>query len=202
MDWARVIIRTAKATEPASHPKPEIVDGVAAELPAVFDHFGITTPQRQAHFIAQSVVECMWFQRLREIWGPTAAQNNYEGNRGLGNTKSGDGKVFMGRGIFQNTGRTNYDLVQSALKKLGLTSDCVKRPEELERPKDAAWAAGIYWDKHHLNGVADRDSTGALISRAVNRGNANSAKKANAEDERCKAFRHAINEIEAEMARV
>jgi putative chitinase len=200
MDWARVIIRTAKATEPLSKPKPAIVDGVAAELPALFEHFGINTAQRQAHFIAQSVVECMWYQTLREIWGPTDTQNRYEGRKDLGNNQKGDGKRFMGRGIFQNTGRTNYDLAQTALRKLGLTSNCIDHPEELERPKDAAWAAGIYWDKHGLNAVADRDKTGSLISRAVNRGNANSPKKALDEDKRCKAFQHALTEIAAAAA--
>jgi putative chitinase len=197
MDWARVIIRTAKAVEPAARPKPAIVDGVAAELPKVFEHFGINTRQRQAHFIAQSVVECAWYQTLCEIWGPTETQKRYEGRRDLGNTQTGDGSRFRGRGIFQNTGRANYELVETALKGLGLTSGCVADPKELERPKDAAWAAGIYWGKNKLNAVADGDSTGSRISRAVNRGNANSPKKANHEDVRCRAFRHALIEIEA-----
>lgn len=195
MDWARVIVRTAKATEPHSYPKPEIVNGVAAELPAVFQRFGITTDRRQAHFIAQSVVECMWYQRLREIWGPTQTQKGYEGRRDLGNTHERDGFNFRGRGIFPNTGRANYEQVQKALRDLGVISDCVAHPEELERPRDAAWAAGIYWDKNGLNGVADRDSTGALISRAVNRGNPNAKRPANAEAQRCRAFQHALSEI-------
>jgi len=197
MDWARVIIRTAKATEPHSHPKSVIVDGVAEELPKIFEHFGINTDRRQAHFIAQSVVECMWYQTLREIWGPTAAQKRYEGSKALGNTHTDDGHRFLGRGIFQTTGRANYEEAQKALKALGQQSDCVNHPEELERPKDAAWAAGIYWDTHHLNGVADKDSAGELISRAVNRGNANSPRPANAEEERCNAFQHALKEIAA-----
>jgi putative chitinase len=201
MDWARIIIRTAKATEPASRPKPLIVDGVAAELPDIFRHFDISTPRRQAHFIAQSVVECMWYQTLREVWGPTPTQRRYEGRKDLGNTRPGDGKRFMGRGIFQNTGRTNYELVQTALRHLNLASNCITIPEELERPKDAAWAAGIYWQKNRLNAVAERDGTGSLISRAVNRGNANSPKKANHEEVRCRAFQHALTQIAAENAR-
>jgi putative chitinase len=195
MDWARVIIRTAKATEPACHPKPSIVDGVAAELPTVFERFEINTPQRQAHFIAQSVVECMWYQTLCEIWGPTKTQLTY-GTR-LGN-RPGEGKTFMGRGIFQNTGRTNYEVVQKAFQGLGFQSNCVNTPTELERPKDAAWAAGIYWDRNGLNEVADSDSTGKRISRAVNRGNPNATKPANHESIRCTAFQHALREIEAE----
>jgi putative chitinase len=60
----------------------------------------------------------------REIWGPTAAQQRYEGRADLGNTQKGDGKRFMGRGYVQITGRTNY---QKASKLVG--KDLVGNPD-------------------------------------------------------------------------
>jgi putative chitinase len=58
----------------------------------------------------------------KEIWGPSEAQKRYEGNRGLGNTQPGDGKLFMGRGYVQITGRTNY-VKASAITEQPLVSN-------------------------------------------------------------------------------
>lgn len=60
----------------------------------------------------------------KEIWGPTAAQQRYEGRADLGNTQKGDGKRFMGRGYVQITGRTNYEKASKLVGK-----DLVANPD-------------------------------------------------------------------------
>lgn len=69
----------------------------------------------------------------REIWGPTPAQQRYEGRADLGNTQPGDGKRFMGRGYVQITGRANY---AKASKLIG--KDMVTNPDLALDPKSAA----------------------------------------------------------------
>lgn len=68
-----------------------------------------------------------------EIWGPTAAQNRYEGSTALGNTLPGDGKRFMGRGYVQITGRSNYSKATAATGR-----DLVANPDLALDPDIAA----------------------------------------------------------------
>lgn len=119
-------------------------------LTAAMDRYGITTRPRQAAFIAQTAHESMGFSRLREMWGPTAAQRGYEGRADLGNTQPGDGKRFMGRGLIQITGRANYTKVAKAL---GV--DVVKTPTLLEQEQYAAMASAWWWQDRGLNQLAD-----------------------------------------------
>lgn len=68
-----------------------------------------------------------------EIWGPTEAQRRYEGRKDLGNTVSGDGRRFMGRGYVQITGRANY---QKASRVTG--RDLLASPDAALEPDVAA----------------------------------------------------------------
>ena len=86
----------------------EDVARFAAPIEACCARFGIDTPLRQAHFLAQIGHESGQLRFQQEIWGPTAAQKRYEGRVKLGNLQAGDGKRFMGRGLIQLTGRANY----------------------------------------------------------------------------------------------
>lgn len=120
---------------------------------------------RVAHFLAQGSAETGAFRYMREIWGPTPTQKHYEGRANLGNTIPGDGKKFLGRGIFQITGRDNYERYG---KRLGLDLAC--NPELAETPEVAVQIAVLYWSDHRLNEWADADNI-LGTSNGINRGN-------------------------------
>lgn len=129
-----------------------------------FAAFDITTPLRIAHFMAQATHETMGFLYLHELWGPTPAQQRYEGRADLGNTQKGDGYLYRGRGVFQLTGRANYD-DYGRLIGLGL----VDHPELAEDPEISVLIACAYWKRHGLNDLADADDV-TTITRRINGG--------------------------------
>jgi len=90
--------------------------------------WGIKTPLQKAHFLAQCAHESGNFIYTKEIWGPSGAQQRYEGRRDLGNTQPGDGYRFAGRGYIQVTGRANY----SQFRK-GVTDDVVANSTLVEK---------------------------------------------------------------------
>lgn len=147
-------------------------------LQATCDKYYINTPLRIAAFLATVGVESGRLVFVREIWGPTLAQQGYEGRADLGNTQPGDGKRFMGRGLIQVTGRSNYVACGKAL-----VLPLVDHPELLEQPSNAALSAGWYWDRHDLNKLADAGRFDS-VSRCVNLGNPNSTKTPNGYSER------------------
>lgn len=126
--------------------------------------FEISTPARQAAWIAQVGHESGGFVFTRELWGPTAAQQRYEGRLDLGNTQVGDGKRFMGRGLIQITGRANYRACGAAL---GV--DLESNPLLLQSDALAARSAGWFWRWRGLNSLADAgDFIG--LTRRINGG--------------------------------
>lgn len=121
---------------------------------------GINTPLRLAHFLAQAAHETGGFRWMKEIWGPTPAQRRYEGRVDLGNIQPGDGHRFMGRGIFQLTGRANYARFGP---RVGL--DLIANPEKAAEPGPAVMLAVAYWNDRGLNAYADRDDVIAVTKR-------------------------------------
>lgn len=128
------------------------------------ERYHINTPERIAAFLAQIGHESGGLRWVREIWGPTLAQQRYEGRADLGNTQPGDGKRFMGRGLIQITGRANYAAVSEAL---GV--DAVNNPEVLESPLYASLSAGWFWSSRKLNTLADRGDF-LTLTRRINGG--------------------------------
>lgn len=122
--------------------------------------FDITGSVRIAAYLAQIGHESGGFVYTREIWGPTKAQLKYEGRPDLGNTNIGDGRRFLGRGLIQITGRSNYQAVSK-----GLGVDFVADPVLLEHDVNAARSAAWWWANNGCNAIADTEDFQRLTRR-------------------------------------
>jgi len=140
-------------------------------LQAAMAEFGIDRPARTAAFVAQLAHESGEFRFMEEIWGPTPAQRRYEPPstlaERLGNTESGDGRRFKGRGPIQITGRSNY-------KRFGdlLGLDLIAEPARAAVPDVAFRIAALFWSKKGLNDLADLATSESFreITRRINGG--------------------------------
>lgn len=90
------------------------------------------------------------------------------GKEYLGNTQPNDGNAFIGKGIFQITGRSNYEKLS---KETGI--DFVNKPELLLEEANSLIAAIWFWNSRNLNKYADNNDT-LSISKSINLGSANS----------------------------
>ncbi|MBC7968573.1 MAG: glycoside hydrolase family 19 protein [Verrucomicrobia bacterium] len=122
--------------------------------------FNVSTPLRQAHFLAQVAHESDRFNALEEY----ASGEDYEDRDDLGNTQAGDGVRYKGRGLIQVTGRTNYGACGRAL---GI--DLINNPTQLAEPDLASRSAGWFWASNQLNGQADNDDV-RTVTRLINGG--------------------------------
>ena len=139
----------------------------AQKLGAACKTAHIDTAQRLAHFLAQATHESGSFYYLEEIWGPSPAQIRYEGRLDLGNTQAGDGKRYMGRGVFMLTGRANY---RDTGQRIGYPLEA--HPELASQIGVGSLIACDYWTTHGLNTLADRGGllTVRIITRVINGG--------------------------------
>lgn len=149
-DWLAVVTQVCPSGTVA------IRKGVAAAMPELASKFGINTPLRQAHFLAQCAHESAGMRTTVEY----ASGKEYEGRKDLGNTQPGDGVRYKGRGLIQLTGRTNYAAYG---KKLGV--DLVGHPDLAAAFPAAIETAALYWVDHGLNDLADKDATVAITKR-------------------------------------
>lgn len=137
---------------------------------------GCTTPKRQAAWLAQIGHESGCLRYTREVWGPTKQQLRYELGttlaKTLGNTQPGDGERYMGRGLIQITGRSNYRMCTERMAGLleGVdVPDFEEQPELLERPDWAALTAALFWKQKNLNRFADSGDF-VELTRRINGG--------------------------------
>jgi putative chitinase len=133
-------------------------------LQQAMEEFKINSPLREAAFLAQLAHESGELKFMEEIWGPTEAQRRYEPQsdlaQRLGNTESGDGKRFKGRGPIQLTGRANYQTYGQLLH-----IDFVDNPPLAASPTVGFRIAGLYWQKNGLNELADEQQFKTITKR-------------------------------------
>jgi putative chitinase len=209
--WAKIMNEGSSAPTPtpqpvASTPAPHVAglkldklkghvpQVVIDSIPEVAAKFGINTPLRVAHFLAQCGHESGGFRVTQENlnysakglngifkkYFPTEASavpyarqpqkiaNKVYANRmANGNEASGDGFKFRGRGYIQLTGRDNYTQFGKAI---GV--DIPNNPD-LVASKYALASAAWFWSKNGLNKLADAgagDTAVTSITKRVNGG--------------------------------
>jgi putative chitinase len=188
------IAANAKADVVAAllHQEPVLNDKYAINTPLRMAHFLAQTGHESAGFTA--IVENLNYrvQALTATFGSriTAAQaaqfgrddatgqraNQTEianivyggswGARNLGNTQPGDGSKFLGRGLIQVTGRSNYTAAATIIVKS--LDDTVTY---FATPDGAVESAAWFWTAHKLNALAD-DNNIEQITRVINGGTA------------------------------
>lgn len=139
---------------------PTVINGLVDPLNQYLDQYGINTLLRFDHFFGQAAEETAGFKVLVEY----ASGREYENRRDLGNVQPGDGPRFKGRGIFQLTGRANYERMGQLLNV-----DLVNNPDLAANPDIAVRTACEYWKTHNLQAYADQDDTQG-ITRRINGG--------------------------------
>jgi putative chitinase len=142
----------------------------APALSAAMAFYGIDTPARQAAFLAQIGHESGGLRYVSELWGPTDAQERYEGREDLGNTQEGDGSRYRGHGLIQTTGRANHAKVRDRLReRFADVPDFEAEPEQLAELPWCCLSACDYVDMRGLNRHADSGDFVAY-TRGVNGG--------------------------------
>lgn len=172
--------------------RDEDIDRYLEALNTELPKYGVDTPARMAHFIAQIAHESGSFKyksenlnysakALRAVFSkyfytdemaeryarkPEDIANVVYANRmGNGNSVSGDGWRYRGRGLIQLTGRENY---ANCAKFIGM--DCESNPHMLaENAAAAVSAACWFWQSRKLNDLADFDDIKS-ITRKINGG--------------------------------
>jgi putative chitinase len=174
--------------------KGHIPDEVINQIPDVLEVFGIDTPLRLSHFLAQCATESGNFKLIRENLNYSAkglmgvfkkyfptlalateyqqkpemiASKVYGGRMGNGDETTREGYKFRGRGYIQLTGKNNY----TAFGKV-VNADLVSNPD-LVATQYPLLSAAWFFTKNKLNEVADKGATDdivTLVSKKVNGG--------------------------------
>ena len=172
--------------------KGHIPDAVIAMIPDTAAKFGINTPLRLAHFLAQCGHESGGFRATQENlnysakglngifrkYFPTEASaaayarqpakiaSKVYGNRmGNGPESTGEGYKFRGRGYIQLTGKENYTAFGKAIGE-----DMVANPDKVASTY-ALLSAAWFFSKNGLHRMADEGSSDQVVTKITKRVN-------------------------------
>ena len=172
--------------------KGHVPDTVIAQIPNVIQNFGVNTPLRLAHFLAQCGHESGGFRLTQENLNYSAkglmgifkkyfptqaladayarkpekiANRVYGGRMGNGLEATGEGFKFRGRGYIQLTGKQNYTAFDLAVE-----DDILANPD-LVSTKHALASAAWFWKKNGLNLIADTGSSSEVVTKITKRVN-------------------------------
>jgi len=172
--------------------KGHIPDAVIQMIPDTAAKFGINTPLRLAHFLAQCGHESGGFRVTQENLNYSAkglngifkkyfpteaaatpyarnpqkiANKVYANRMANGDEGSGDGYKFRGRGYIQLTGRANYTAFGKSIGE-----DIASNPDAVSG-KYALLSAAWFWSNNGLNKLADGGSTDTVVTTITKRVN-------------------------------
>jgi putative chitinase len=172
--------------------KGHIPDSVISQIPETASKFGIDTPLRLAHFLAQCGHESGGFKATQENLNYSASglkgifskyfkeaglaeqyQRNpqkiasrvYGGRMGNGPESTGDGFKFRGRGYIQLTGKDNYTAFGRAINE-----DMTANPDKVATHY-ALLSAAWFFTKNGLHKMADGGATDAVVTQITKRVN-------------------------------
>ena len=171
--------------------KGHIPDSVIAQIPLVSEKFGVNTPLRLAHFLAQTGHESGGFKAVvenlnysangltnifKKYFTPESAKEFerkpekianivYANRMGNGNQASGDGFRFRGRGYIQLTGRNNYTAFDKSVE-----DDILANPD-LVSTKYPLLSAAWFWSNNGLNSISDQGSSEDVVTKVTKRVN-------------------------------
>jgi putative chitinase len=172
--------------------KGHIPDAVIAMIPDTAAKFGINTPLRLAHFLAQCGHESGGFRATQENlnysakglngifrkYFPTEASaaayarqpakiaSKVYGNRmGNGPESTGEGYKFRGRGYIQLTGKENYTAFGKSIGE-----DIISNPDVVAS-KYALLSAAWFFSKNGLHRMADEGASDQVVTKITKRVN-------------------------------
>lgn len=171
--------------------KGHIPESVIAQIPDTAAKFGINTPVKLAHFLAQCGHESAGFKVVNENLNYSSdglkkifpkyfkdiltegyarnpqkiANRVYGGRMGNGPESTGDGFKFRGRGYIQLTGKDNYTAFGKAINE-----DIVSNPD-LVSTKYPLLSAAWFFSKNCLSKCVDAsEATVTTVTKCVNGG--------------------------------